>query len=51
MKKVLLFVAVCMLSGCQAVIGGQQYKKGPQIYTTPGSPGGVSFSKYEVTPL
>jgi hypothetical protein len=49
--KALLIVAVILLSGCQAIIGGQQYRKGPQVYTTPGSPGGVSFSKYEVTRL
>ena len=49
--RALLIAAVVLLAGCQAIIGGQQYKKGPQVYTTPGSVGGVSYSKYEVTPL
>jgi hypothetical protein len=49
MKKICLFAVIVLLSGCQM-------EKTPQygnatVYTTPGSPGGVSRSEYTVTPL
>jgi hypothetical protein len=48
MKKVLLILPILMMLGCVE----QQPKYGnATVYTTPGSPGGVSYSKYEVTPL
>lgn len=52
MRKVLLCAAFLLLTACQM----QQAPKSPQfgnakVYTTPGGVGGVSYTKYEVTPL
>lgn len=46
MNKILLIGIVVILSACV-----QDPPKGPQVYTTAGSPGGVSYSNYEVTPI
>lgn len=53
MKKICLIAAIVLLNGC---VMDQQQQRSPQfgnakIYTTPGTVGGVSYSKYEVTPL
>jgi len=52
MKKFIIVAAVLFLSACHI----QQSPKSPtfgnaKVYTTPGGKGGVSHSKYEVTPL
>jgi hypothetical protein len=51
MKKVLLIVTL-LLSGCQMQQAPQSNSFGnAKVYTTPGGVGGVSYTKYEVTPL
>lgn len=50
MRNILLLLALFMVAGCHMA---QQpgASNGATIYTTPGSPGGVNYSHYEVTPL
>ncbi len=53
MKGFCLFAAIVLLNGC---VMDQAPQRSPQfgnakVYTTPGGVGGVSYTKYEVTPL
>lgn len=52
MKQIILAALAAVLCACQM----QQPPQSPQfgnakVYTTPGGVGGVSYTKYEVTPL
>ncbi len=47
--RALLILAVVLMAGCQAQ--QQPHFGHATVYTTPGTVGGVSYSKYEVTPL
>ena len=49
--RIILLCAMIFLCACQ-----EQQQRAPQfgnakVYTTPGGVGGVSYTKYEVTPL
>ena len=52
MKNIFIFLSALCLCACQM----QQAPQAPsfgnaKVYTTPGGVGGVSYTKYEVTPL
>lgn len=53
MNKIILCAAILLLAACemqqQAPQGGSFGNA--KVYTTPGGVGGVSYTKYEVTPL
>jgi len=50
-KKMLLFMAALLLTACQMQQAPTPQFGNSKVYTTPGGVGGVSYTKYEVTPL
>lgn len=53
MKKIFLVSCLLLLSACEMQQAPQVNPQfgNAKVYTTPGGVGGVSYTKYEVTPL
>ena len=51
MKQIILAALAVMLCACQMQQQPQAQFGNAKVYTTPGGVGGVSYTKYEVTPL